>query len=770
MSSPDTNLADMLLCPITLQLMTDPVMDCNGHTFERSAIVAWYAAHDTSPITNQLVANKNLTVNYAIKQLLDANSNSAQLAIPSASQIVKTPVKYNQPIVNINQNIIEDQGAKYINLEFKIEPLPEDESRLPLTCICVIDISGSMSERATEYNPNGENDGFSRLDLVKHSLTTIHKSLSDNDELALITFNQYARIVLAPTNVSNTALITSSINELQPGGNTNIWDGLKNAIDIANRIDSSARNINILILTDGVANYNPPRGFIPTFDTYISRGINFNIHTFAYGYEVDSVLLSYIATKGNGIFGYIPDGTMVGTIFINAMSNILATAVSNLTAIITHRGESGNDKPIIIGPLLYGQTRNILVKTSRAILPVINFQTKTKTGILPMGIPSELRVSNTIETDPGVISNILAQNMLINILEDVVNSSDQKKTPHPDVFDGFINFLMQYMASSIRPATPFISDLFTDARDSDPNKGQLCKAVERSSWFNKWGCHYLRSVLRAYKLQQCLNFKDLAPQHFNGPTFKLNQERIETIFSNIAPPEPSLTIPQNSNRFIINNHNSGTQSGTYSTQSYASIPASYYNVSGGCFTGEWLINIPNGINNTHNTHISVSKIKPGDLVISHDSPSGVAMVKCVIKLRINHPIEMISLGQSASGSGGITLYHPFYYKPDVEDSGTVEWQFPVNYTSATHGINPGEYMYDLILDQGHTIATKEGFHLACLGHGITTSPVIAHEYFGTQRVIDDLKDHPDWNSGYITLDNWEFIRDPHSNRVIRLEY
>jgi hypothetical protein len=79
-------------------------------------------------------------------------------------------------------------------------------------------------------------------------------------------------------------------------------------------------------------------------------------------------------------------------------------------------------------------------------------------------------------------------------------------------------------------------------------------------------------------------------------------------------------------------------------------------------------------------------------------------------------------------------------------------------------------MYDFVLDQGHTVSMQGGFNIACLGHGITSSPVITHEYFGTNRIIDDLKDHDEWFSGYITLDNWCFKRNAITNRIERLEF
>ena len=760
------------VCPITLQEITDPVIDCNGHTFERVAIEEWYRNHDTSPLTNQEVANKNLVPNYALKQIIEEKRNSKipvqpnirqytincddykkyiNLEFSIALQPLQQPLQhYIKPELNIKQYMINLNGdKKYINLEISVAPLHETSARMPLTCICVIDISGSMGERATEYNPNTENDGFSRLDLVKHSLNTIHQSLSGNDEMALITFNQNSNIVLVPTIAGNKQLITTAINALQSGGNTNIWAGLKNAIDMTSQIDTSVRNVAILVLTDGVANYDPPRGLIPTFDNYISANPNmkYTIHTFAYGYDVDSEKLSYIATKGNGIFGFIPDGTMVGTIFINAMSNILATAIPNLSIDISvnhnityniaskmkiYSGMHGIRNTLNIGSILYGQTYNILVQVGTPFRKGEN----DVMGIITNNYDSnDIIINEVVNPNIDNINNSMAINTIIFILERIIDNISNKEQ---------LKIFLEELKSQYLQ-TKFILDLGTDILDDSPNRGQIGKAVERKLWYDKWGRHYLRSVLRAYELQQCLNFKDLAPQHFAGDIFKTYQSQIENIFSNITPPIPSIDIPNKS--YYPNNVSN------MPTPSYASIPTSYYNVSGGCFTSNWLVNMADG------TTKSVRDIKPGDNVISRDTLSGTSRIKCVLKLRINNDTIITSL----DGYGGITPFHPIY--TDRYN----EWIFPENYTNATHCINAGEYLYDFILDSGHTVNMQGGFNFVCLGHGITTSPIIQHAYFGTNRIIDDLKDHEDWTNGYITLDNWQFIRDS-NNLVVKLEY
>jgi hypothetical protein len=64
----------LLICPITLELMSDPVIDANGHTFERIAIERSLAARPgISPLTNAPYPNGDarLTKNYTVNNIID---------------------------------------------------------------------------------------------------------------------------------------------------------------------------------------------------------------------------------------------------------------------------------------------------------------------------------------------------------------------------------------------------------------------------------------------------------------------------------------------------------------------------------------------------------------------------------------------------------------------------------------------------------------------------------------------------------------------------
>jgi len=51
-----------------------------------------------------------------------------------------------------------------------------------------------------------------------------------------------------------------------------------------------------------------------------------------------------------------------------------------------------------------------------------------------------------------------------------------------------------------------------------------------------------------------------------------------------------------------------------------------------------------------------------------------------------------------------------------------------------------------------------GIECCTLAYGFK-GEVIEHEYFGTEKVVQDLKKMEGWNEGFVTLKEKQFIRD-----------
>jgi len=104
----------------------------------------------------------------------------------------------------------EFQRTLQIAVESTIDPTTVQ--RLPMNLVLVIDHSGSMAS-----------DG--RLDKVKAGLDTMIDNLQADDQLAIVSFDD--TVTLNTTFTADHATLHGIVAELQPGGGTNIFDGLQ---------------------------------------------------------------------------------------------------------------------------------------------------------------------------------------------------------------------------------------------------------------------------------------------------------------------------------------------------------------------------------------------------------------------------------------------------------------------------------------------------------------------------------------------------------------
>lgn len=58
-----------LACPLTHLTFKDPMIDREGHTYERVAILKWLDSHTTSPMTRKNLRPTDLTPNRKVKEL-----------------------------------------------------------------------------------------------------------------------------------------------------------------------------------------------------------------------------------------------------------------------------------------------------------------------------------------------------------------------------------------------------------------------------------------------------------------------------------------------------------------------------------------------------------------------------------------------------------------------------------------------------------------------------------------------------------------------------
>ena len=204
-----------------------------------------------------------------------------------------------------------------------------------------IDISGSMSSKATIMNENGNkvSTDLNYLDLVKHCIKVIIESLVnyENYILSLVVFNHTAYPIITSKLINNANKndIFERIMKFKPDSTTNIWS----AIILLNQIfNESNDNLphKMVIFTDGISNLNPPRGIVFELKRWLFDKKKIPIHILGFGYHLDIKTLTDIAYITNGSFNYIPTTAEMQTVIVHLATRLIMEKYTDYKIIIKY--------------------------------------------------------------------------------------------------------------------------------------------------------------------------------------------------------------------------------------------------------------------------------------------------------------------------------------------------------------------------------------------------------------------------------------------------
>ncbi len=705
----------------------DPVIGSDGITYERAAIEAWFAAgHNTSPLTRAPMTSRSLVPNIALRTLIqEATTRVTTPAPPAADPVDVNPIIIPPPTLTVEP--LADGRRLLVTLSTSATT-----PTLPTLFIDVLDISGSMDSPAADPSRNtSDAAAFSRADLVRHSVATQIELLRPQDSLALVLFDNAATVALPPTEMTAHGRIAakSCLPQIAPRGGTNIWSGLQKALTLAEATPTS-NNIAILLQTDGESDpsMNPPRGIPDTFrawlDAHPAVAKRVTVHTVGYGFgqTLDTPLLRRLAGIGRGTVNYIPDGSMVGTVFIHLMANLMSVSHCGLSLQIP---DDGIVHPV--GFLQAGQTRQFLLTSAANEVHLTG-----AAGPLTHGI---------VDVDTTVSATVTAaRDFLIQVIHDALTAAES--TPSLLVtFDCVITTLRTDYG--LPDDHPFLTDLL----HPDPAKGQIAKAFATADCFTRWGRHYIPCVLSSLNNEWAINFKDtISTQLFGTPVTRNLIDRGDAIFTAIPAPTPSAAA----------------YSGYGGPRSVVASMASVHSAAGPCFLPASCVMMEGGVEKR------CDEIRPGDI-----DASGYR-IRCVIKTLVPYT-DVVRLENRDSrpadapplvDSGGFTLWHPVFHAG--------AWRHPADLGTVERVVT--DAIYNFILDwptgySRHEVDEERpgtllinGIMTCTLCHGMT-GPVIGHPYFGRREdgkrnILDDLTTDPGWATGYITWQNVQVSTDP----------
>ena len=744
-SSTNSAIIESITCPITGGVMTQPVSTPSGHTYENSAIVEWLARNPTSPQTRQRINASQLQNNTSILYLCDKYHRGEF----GPKQVHKSPPKISADNIELSHTQLSGRD-NHIMLSFDInkQTFPKELSHLSQDVVLVIDHSGSMgvSVEAKDVDGNKLENGFSIQDIVNHAAKTIASILDSNSRLAVIIFDNSIDVIYElklMTDINKTSAI-SKINDIKPAGQTNIYGALEKAIQILDERDDKTRNGAILMLTDGVPNIEPARGTAPTL-IKLRQKKNFTapIYTFGFGYNLQRQLLYEIAKSSNGANGHIPDGGMIATVFCNFIATILSTVVVNLQLHVTSEvtllgdyaytfNEDNHTTIYDIGTVQYQQSRDIILKCNS---PDIKYFFTYKIGGTSHKSPEYSYAITSVKENTPAFNDNLYRFYLIDNIRTMINYcrvSDYKTAS--DLLDTFDLKLKNI------PTSPLIAGMIKNLSGDFTSDGQIKMAIS-SQYFTRWGEFYLDQLSRSLNQQIKPNFKDDACL-FGGDVFNLIVDQASDTFDSLPPPQPSVQAQPS--RF-----------GARSVQTPRTTVnmSMYNNIGGGCFTGDAKILLAD------KTLKMVKDLKKGEQVVSLIDPYNLnkgftsARVVCVLKTITSGSTNLVTTQRGLK----ITPWHP------IVSHGV--WRYP--HTIHETIMEECNEVYTILLDKYHTF-NLNGSWVIGIGHNYMVG-ILAHDYFGTNKIVKDIMNDKDWLTGLVTINFKQFVRDPITEEIYSIK-
>lgn len=159
--------------------------------------------------------------------------------------------------------------------------------------VFVLDISGSMA-----------NEG--KLDQSRKTINSFINLLGEKDRYELITFNTMPQPLfntLTTPSPEATMKFQNALKNVKARGGTSIEPALSLAYKYANK----EKNLNIVILSDGIDQASYPKSLIDLMKTY-SSSLNARTFCVGVGNEINKSLLNRIAQESGGFAAFISNG------------------------------------------------------------------------------------------------------------------------------------------------------------------------------------------------------------------------------------------------------------------------------------------------------------------------------------------------------------------------------------------------------------------------------------------------------------------------------
>jgi uncharacterized protein YegL len=705
------------ICPLSGKIMSDPVIASNGITYDRSSIVAHFSTFDSnqeilSPADNVSVIERTVFPNVTLREKIRQYASTSPNILLDISH-------------SMSETIISENGSKTLVLTILPNSNAIHNKPKGHDIIFVLDVSGSMGTGVIEIDAANGESGFklSRLDLVKHATLATSKMLGPNDNLCIITYSTFSKVAMNFTamNEQGKSKAADIIKRITEESSTEFRPAIKCAFENIRQNSSENNHSSILFLTDGEPN-DKTALIMEELRCQMGNIQNTTLSTFIFGNNADSDLLKHMSEVGMGMYSYIPDASMLGTVFSNFIANVKDTVIP--CAKITITKVSGcqitNPNPVIVSNIHSKTPKNICFELTR------NSDQPFEIGFT-IEYNNAQQSYNITNMENKNALQVAIQNMRKKFIKDLVVAVGMTTSSGLAYSQHIINDLKISIKTLMTtyPTNPFLDGMLRDLESSKEDEAQITKAFSQMNWYYAWGKHYALSVARANELEETSNYKTPSIAPYANSDFIRMRDLADSTFVTLPPPEPSIK-PMGRGTYVP------------SANATSNLAANLY---GGCVAGDCIVDTTRGL-------MKISELMKGDQVFHS---RGKSTVMCLVEHYVGfEEVEFIATGRDCQLT--ITPWHPIR----IPETGNV--LFPMEYHDEVILVKSLKSVFNIVMVPGdEPWYNIGGIDCVSVGHGNMEDPVLKHPYYA-EKILDDLKLLEGWDNGYVVM-NGKKMRD-----------
>lgn len=282
-------------------------------------------------------------------------------SVPQANgKIGAGPIKFTSTLDN---NYYYDNNSVYLYVDLEADKI-EEKNRTPMNISIVIDRSGSMGEK-------------NKLEYVKKAVDYLIDEAGTDDYVSIVTYDDYVDVLQKSQIISEKYALREKINSLQPGGFTNLSEGMFEGYDQVNRSYMRGYVNKVFLLSDGLANRGiTDRYKLANMVKEKNRKDGITISTFGVGNEFNENLMTDIADYGRGNYYYIKNSSDIPEIFASELKGMKNLVGQNTKMKVKFPGENlrvskvfgypyeveGDQVIVDFKDVFAGQKKSVLIK------------------------------------------------------------------------------------------------------------------------------------------------------------------------------------------------------------------------------------------------------------------------------------------------------------------------------------------------------------------------------------------------------------------------